>query len=196
MQLSRHSFALAVTTALYFMLGSFTALAEIEIATKGSGERAVAKQISAEITAIDNENRILVLQGPLGNQVSMQVGDAVERFDEFAVGDLVQATFLESIAGELREPTEEELLVPWAELDAAALAGESIDPGAAVGKVIRAVCTIEGMNRITRTVTVLDPMGQVHVIGDIDPARMEGVTLGQTIILTYTRAMALELEKL
>jgi hypothetical protein len=70
------------------------------------------------------------------------------------------------------------------------------DP-AAVGKarLIRAVCTIEGMNRALGTVTVKDPRGKLHMIGDVEPEKMEGVTLGQTIVMVYTEALAVSLEK-
>ncbi|MDH4041167.1 MAG: hypothetical protein OEV88_10985, partial [Gammaproteobacteria bacterium] len=82
-------------------------------------------------------------------------------------------------------------------LDAEAVsAPASQNPGAAVGVTIRAVCTIEGMNRITRTVMLKDSDGDFHLIEDVDPAKMAGVTLGQTIIVTYTEAFALTLEKL
>ena len=63
-------------------------------------------------------------------------------------------------------------------------------------RIIRAVCTIEGMNRILGTVTIKDPRGKLHVIGDVEPAKMEGVTLGQTIVVVYAEALALTLEQI
>jgi hypothetical protein len=188
----------AFVTAVVFMALSSTSMmsnAELDVAVSGGGERTEAKRISAIITAIDYEGRDVTLEGPLGNKVTLNAGAEVERLQEFAVGDLVVATYVQSLSGELREPTEEELLIPWVEIDAAAIADETMEPGVGVGQAIKAVCTIEGMNRATRTVTVLDPQGDYHVIGDVDPEKMAGVTLGQTIILTYTRAMALSLEK-
>jgi hypothetical protein len=183
-------FSMLVIAAL-----SLSVQAELEVSTTGGGQRMVAKQLSATITAIDLDSREIVLEGPLGNNITLHAGEEVQRLNEFQVGDLVQASYMESLGGELREPTAEELLIPWAELDAAAIAKSALPPGVAAGTVIRAVCTIEGMNRATQTVTVLDPRGYFHVIGDVDPERMKGVTLGQTIILTYTRAVALSLEK-
>ena len=50
------------------------------------------------------------------------------------------------------------------------------------------------MNRILETVTVKDSRGNVHVIGDVDPAKMAGVTLGQTIVIEFTQAIALSIE--
>ena len=170
--------------------------AEVEMAVSGDGERMVAKRISAQITAIDPKTRNITMEGSLGNTITLKASEAVTRFDEFAVGDLVQAMYSESLSGELRAPTEAELEAPWVELDGAAIAKENMAPAAGVGIVVRAVCTIEGMNRATRTVTVKDPRGLFHVIPDVDPANMEGVNIGDTIIITYSQAIALSLEKL
>ena len=65
---------------------------------------------------------------------------------------------------------------------------------AGAGRMIHAVCTIEGMNRLLGTVTIMDPNGKVHVIADVEPEKMANVTLGQTIVMTFTEALALTLE--
>ena len=187
--------ALAIISAALFSSIPAISLAELDIEVKGDNERATAKRISAVITDIDPESRQLTLQGSLGNLITITAGPEITRFEEFMVGDVVQATYATSISGELRDPTEEELAMPVVELDAAALNTENLEPGAAVGRVVRAVCTIEGMNRITRTVMLKDPEGDFHILGDVDPEKMAGVVLGQTIIVTYTEAFALTLEK-
>jgi hypothetical protein len=50
------------------------------------------------------------------------------------------------------------------------------------------------MNRLLGTVTILDPNGRAHVIADVEPQKMTGVTLGQTIVMVYQEALALTLE--
>lgn len=175
---------------------SSTVTAEIEMTVSGDGERMIVKQISAQITAIDPKTRDITLEGPMGNTITLNAGEEVKRFDEFAVGDLVQASYAESIAGELRAPTETELETPWVELEGAALAEADMPPAAGVGRVIRAVCTIEGLNRATGAVTVQDPRGRYHVIPDVDPTNIEKMKIGDTLIITYSQAVALSLEKI
>jgi len=159
------------------------------------GGRAVAILMDAQVTAIDYETREVSLRGPFGNIVTLTAGDHIERFENIAVDDIVATTYIASLVGELREPTEEEIANPWVEIDGAATATPESEPGAIVGRMIRAVCSIEGMNRLTGSVTVLDSRGKYHVISDVDPEEMEGVTLGDTIVLTYSEAMAITLEK-
>jgi len=170
--------------------------AEVDIEVRGNNERTTIKSVSAVITAIDAKSRELTLEGSLGNFITLTAGPEMVRFDELAVGDMVNATYTSSVSGELREPTEEELANPMVVLDADAIsASKDEDPGAAVGVTVRAVCTIEGMNRVTGTVMLKDSDGDFHMIEDVDPAKMAGVDIGQTIVVTYTEAFALSLDK-
>lgn len=188
--------AMTLISAAIFTLIPTTTLAEVEMAVSGGNQRMVAKQITAVITSIDREARTITVEGPLGNTLTLTgAGEGIERIDEFAVGDFVTATYASSLSSELRTPTAEELAEPWVEVDAAARAEMDMEPGAAVGRMIRAVCTIEGMNRVTGTVTLQDSKGNFHIIGDVDPAKMAGVTLGDTVVVTYSEAVALTLEK-
>ena len=172
-----------------------TALQAEEAPAVEANDRVLVISIDAEITEVNHETREVTLKGPTGEFTTVTAGENIERFGDFAVGDVVSTTYMASLEGEVREPTEAELAEPWIELDAAAKAGLDMDPGAIVGRVIQAVCTIEGMNRVTRTVMVSDPRGKYHVIGDVEPEKMEGVTLGTTVVLTYSEALAITLVK-
>lgn len=184
------SLCLALTAVAF----SATALADGH--GKGTtSARMAAVQITAIVTAVDKETREVGLELPHGEFTTLVVGEDVPRFDEIAVGDAVVATYVEALAGEVRTPTQEELDEPWVELDAAAVAELDMDPGMAGLRVVRAVCTIEGMNRVTRTAMIQDPRGKYHVITDVEPSYMMGLTLGTRIIMTYAQGMALNLEK-
>lgn len=183
-----------VAATMTALLCTMPALAA-DVPQETGDTRVSAVSINAEVLAIDYDTRELSIRSPLGDIINVTASDAIERLDEIAVGDLIVMTYIASLGGELREPTAEELAEPWLEMDAAAIAGQDMDPGAVVGMAIRAVCTIEGLNRVTRTVTVKDPRGKYHVIGDVDPEKMEGVTLGTTVVITYTQALAVTLEE-
>ena len=51
------------------------------------------------------------------------------------------------------------------------------------------------MNRELGTVTLKDSRGKLHLIGDVEPEKFEGVTLGQTIVVVYAEALTLTLER-
>ncbi len=166
-----------------------------EEALPAYGERAMAIEVDAEVISVDMDTRELVLQLPTGEQVTTVVSPAVQRLNEVAAGDVLVVTYLAALAAELREPTEEELANPWVEGVEAGIAGAEQAPGGAVIDAVRAVCTIEGMNRLLGTVMILDSRGKTHVIGDISPERIETLRIGQSVVMTFTQALAVGIEK-
>jgi hypothetical protein len=147
------------------------------------------------VLAVDLESRELVLELPTGEQFTTIVDPAVRRLDEVTPGDLLVVAYIEALAADLREPTEEELANPWVEGAEAGISGADDAPAGAMISAIRAVCTIEGMNRLTGTVTIMDSRGKAHVIGDVKPARIEQLRVGQTVVMTFTQALAIGIEK-
>ena len=187
----------ALFLAALVAMGGASAFADshAEGESEGGSVRVAAVQVAAVITDIDKETRELTLELPGSAFVTLTAGAEIQRFDEFDVGDAIVASYVTSLAGEVREPTPEEQENPWQELDAAAVAGMDLPPGVAGMRVIKAVCTIEGMNRVAGTVMIQDPRGKYHLIGDVAPEKFEGRTLGETVVMIYTEAVALTLEK-
>jgi len=193
--MKNHLYKLLRLTAFACAAMALPLLSQAEEAAPVGGARAMAVTIEAEVTAIDLETRQVSLTGPEGNTVTVTASEDVVKLEDVSVGDILSATYLAAVEAELREPTEEELAEPWVVLAGGDKGVVEGVPMAGVARKIRAVCTIEGMNRLLGTVTILDPNGKVHVIGDVETKKMEGVTLGQTIVVVYREALALSLEK-
>ena len=164
-------------------------------AQEESSGRAMAVTMEAEVVDVDVEHRQVSLEGPPGNVVTLAVRDDEVNLEDINVGDMLVATYIAALDGELREPTEEELAEPWLVMEEGRMSAEGEPPGMAGGRVVRAVCTIEGMNRLTGTVTILDSRGVPHVIGDVSPERIETLRVGQSVVMTFTQAVAIELQK-
>jgi Cu/Ag efflux protein CusF len=169
------------------------AQAEAQPEVKASG-RAMVMEAEAKITAVDLKTRQVTLLGPGGNTFTLQSQDKAIALEDVKVGDSVVVTYIAAIESELRAPTAEEIAEPWVVLDEEAVSEDPSHPGIADMRVIRAVVTIEGMNRQAGTVTILDSRGMLHLIGDVEPEKMEGVTLGQTAVIVFAEAMALTLK--
>ncbi len=159
-----------------------------------TGGRAVAMEAEAEITAVDLKTRQVTLRGPGGNTFTLQSQDKAIALEEVKVGDSVVVTYIAAMESELRVPTAEEIAAPWVELDEEAVSEDATHPGIADMRVIRAVVTVEGMNRVSGTVTVKDSRGMVHIIGDVEPEKMEGVKIGETAVIVFAEAIALTLK--
>lgn len=158
-------------------------------------EDAVLISITAVVEAIDQETREVILKGPLGNTVTFIAGEEVRRLNEFSVGDTVEADYYVSIAAELRSPTEEEKANPLEIIEAEGRASDEHAPAGGAVQVIKAVCTVEGLDRPTMTATLKGPLGRYVTVRVADPERITKVRIGDTVIVTYTQALAISLEK-
>jgi len=123
------------------------------------------------------------------------VDQRVKRFNEIKVGDLIQADYYVSIAAEVRKPTPDEEKNPIVLLDAAGKAPPGTSPAAGGLRRFRVVATIEGLDRPTRTVTVKGPRGHYFTTRVADPSRLTQVRIGDQVVITYTEALAVSLEK-
>jgi hypothetical protein len=153
--------------------------------------RAVAMALESKVVDVDMETHQLSLKGPAGNIVTLTIREEVANLENIKVGDTVITTYMAAMESELREPTAEELAEPWVVVEEGGRLEKDTIGGA---RVIRAVCTLEGMNRQLGTVTLKDSRGKLHLIGDVEPEKMEGVTVGQTVVVLYAEALALTLE--
>jgi hypothetical protein len=184
--------------ALFFSFGLVAPVAADELEGAESGvptrEDAVLVSITATIEAIDYKTREATLKGPLGNTVTFTVDQRVKRLKEFKVGDAVTADYFVSLAFELREPTAEERAEPLVIVEGAGKAPAGTTPAAGGLSQIKAVCTIEGLDRPTETATLKGPLGRYVTVRVADPANLPHLRIGETVVVTYTEALAIALE--
>lgn len=151
--------------------------------------------VTAAVEAVDVEARALTLRGPRGNVFTVTADERVRRFDEVHVGDRIVVDYYMSFATELREPTAEERESPLTVLEGAGRTSTDAPPGVGGLREIKAVVTVEGIDRLAETVTVKGPLGRYATVRVVDPARLEGLSIGDTVVVTYTEALAISLEK-
>lgn len=157
-------------------------------------KESVLTNVTATVDAIDHKTREVTLKDPSGNQFTFTAGPEIKRLDEIHVGDTVNAKYYMSFVAELREPTEEEKQKPLTILDATARATEG-DPAGANVQRIRVVTTVEMINRTAGTVTVKGPLKRFVTAKVEKPEVLEKLKIGQTIVITYTEAVGISLEK-
>ena len=151
--------------------------------------------VTAEVQKVDLEKRELTINGPQGNDSSFTVDKRVERLNEIKAGDKVNVDYYVSLASEIREPTAEEKENPITVLEVVAKAPPDTAPAADGLRQIKAVVTVEGIDRPAEMVTLKGPLGNTITIKVLDPSRLDKVSLGDTVIVTYTEALAISVEK-
>ncbi len=151
--------------------------------------------MSGTVTNVVKETREITLKGADGELVTVTASAEVKRFDEIALGDILTFEYYTYMKAEFRAPTDEEIAEPLTLLVEAGKAPEGMDPGAAVGAIVKAIVTIEILNRPNMLATVRGPGGNYLTIKMEDEALIQRLSIGQKIILTYAEAIAVSLEK-
>jgi len=146
------------------------------------------------ITDIDYSDREISLQDSHGRIETFSVDKSVQRLNEAKVGDKISVDYYLGVNAEVRKPTAEEERNPLVVLQDSGRAGPDDPPAAGGVRHIRAVVTIEAMDRQKQTLTVKGPRGKYFVARVVDPSRFEQVHIGETILMTFTEAAVISLK--
>jgi len=160
-----------------------------------SGGRAVIAEVEGEVIAVDMTTREVVVRGPAGNFVTLTAREDGVDLSTIAVGDTIIADYVASIEAEVRAPTEEESANPWVVMgEIGNTTGDSELTAAGAARLVRAVCTIEAMDR-NGNVVIKDARGRMHTVGGVELEKLDDVRLGDTVVVVFTEALVLSLKE-
>ena len=161
-----------------------------------SGGRALVTEVEGEVIAVDLETREVVLRGPAGNFVTLSAREDGVDLSKIAPGDTIIADYVASIEAEVRAPTAEEEANPWVVLgEMGRTADDDSMTAAGAARLIRAVCTIEAMDR-NGNVMIQDARGRMHTVGGVETEKLDNVRLGDTVVVVFTEALVLSLKEI
>jgi hypothetical protein len=149
--------------------------------------------ITAEVVAIDRVDRTVVLLGPKGNVVAVEVGHEARNFDQIQIGDMVKIEYYESVALYIGKKGQKP------EASAGLVAARSAKGDKPAGIVVEAVdvsAKVQAIDKGKRTVTLELPDGK-KVTTKVDKSVKAFDTLkkGDSIHARYTEAIAISVEK-
>ena len=147
---------------------------------------------SATVTAINHETREVTLTLEDGEEFSLIADEAVENLDQVSQGDVVIATYTEALAYEVIRGGEEAGLETTAAAAAAEL-GEM--PGAIAGRSTTLMVTVTSIDTEAPSVTFMGPGGNTRTIQVLYPEKLDGVSVGDSVEITYAEALAISVEK-
>jgi len=149
--------------------------------------------VSAKVKAVDLETRTVTLERADGSMVEVHAGDQVRNLPQVHVGDDVTVTFYQSLAYDVTKAGEGTPGVTSAEALARAKPGEK--PAGAVGRVITITATITAIDKAAQTVTLKGPEGNSLTVKARDPKKLDKVSVGDLVNITYTEAVAILVEE-
>jgi hypothetical protein len=172
------------------LIGTTMALAAVAtIAAQDPKPLTESVTLTATIEAIDSTNRLVTLKGEKGNVVTLQAGPEMKRFGELKVGDKVTATYYESIAVRVRKPGD-----PVPQATSGGVTRAEGGPGATAAVQETITVTVESVDKANRSVTVKRKDGGVVSMRVENPQYLEAVKAGDTVDITYTRALLMKAE--
>jgi len=162
-------------------------------AKKPEGKRERAVTATATVQAIDLEKRVVTLKGPKGNVFDLKVGPEARNLPQLKVGDEVTVKYYESLAFKVMKAGTAPSGAMVTEATERTKPGEK--PGGAVGQRVTITATVEAIDQKTPTVTLKGPEGKSTTIKVKDRKNLVNVKVGDDVVITYTEAMAISVEK-
>jgi len=185
------SVLVAVCVASSFCLAS---LAVAETAAPAAGVVSTASvQVTATVVKIDHKKRKVTLKAADGRVESFIVDEAVKNLDQVKKGDVVVATYAEALAYEVKKPGAAGTAAGTTVVAATAKPGAK--PAGGVARETKVTVTITAIDEKAPSVTFKSPKGNSRTIKVKDVAKLKDVKVGDQVEITYTRALALSIEK-
>ena len=155
----------------------------------GAGAVSEAMQLQGKIKSVDKKRRSVVIVGPNGNELQMNLSDEVRNFDQIRVGDLVTLTMMQAVALELRKVANNGVR-ERIERDNTVAAKPGEKPGVMVERSVQVVANVVAINPKAQTVTLRGAKRTLELVVS-DPAMLQNVKVGDQVEGVYREAVAL-----
>ncbi len=151
-----------------------------------------AEEVStvATIEAIDMASRAVVLKLEDGTTDTIYCGPDVQRFNELKVGDRVKFTYRESVVYAIAKPG---TAAPVAEAKLERNA-PTATPGGTLSQSMTATVTVLAVDAKVPSITIKSEDGRTMSSKVRDKKNLEGVKVGDKVQVTFTRALAINVE--
>ena len=148
--------------------------------------------VNATVLAIDLDTRVVTLKGAKGNVFDLKVGEEAKNLPQVKVGDEVVAKYYESLLVEVKKPG-----APGGVTTSGALAtakpGDK--PAGVVTNQVTVTTTVEKIDPKKAYVILKGPEGNSVKVKVQDPKNLKNVKVGDQVVITYTEALAISVEK-
>jgi hypothetical protein len=167
--------------------------AELKAQDKPSGVKVETTSITATVKEINYKYRTVVLKGPKGNLVELEVGDEARNFDQVKEGDLVTIENSQSVALEVQKATGEPVAM---ETTSVTRAKPGEKPSGTIKTKGLMTVRVEDINYKTREATLRLADGNIMKI-EVGPQvkRLEEVRKGDDVVVRYTTTVSITVKK-
>jgi hypothetical protein len=167
------------------------AVSVTESAGPGSASRAVT--VTATVEHVDAEKREVTLRNADGELKRIRVGPEVRNLPQVRKGDVVTATYYESIALSLRDAAGGKPSVSTTQdVERAPLGAK---PAGAVMQQTTLTAKVTAVDKKKQTVTLEGPQGGTVTLKVEDPQKLDKAVVGRLVEAVYREAVVISVEK-
>jgi hypothetical protein len=175
---------------LALFLAAALALPAISMAADQPLTKSETTEVKATVVAVDQKTRMVTLKGEDGKKFEVEAGPAVQRLDQVKPGDVVVATYTESLAFQVAPRGEKPVGVSQS-------AQKNVG-SAEVGRTVTTSFRIASYDPNTHILWATTAKGETKKVTVEDPkaqARLAKLSPGNVVKVTYTESLAIKLEK-
>jgi Cu/Ag efflux protein CusF len=147
--------------------------------------------VTATVVKVDQKTREVTLKREDGKEFSFVAGEDVKNLAQVKPGDTVTATYAEALAYEVKKGGE---MVGPATVVGGGAAEPGARPAAGIARQTTATVMITAIDPKVPSVTFKGPQGNTRTIKVMHPEKLEGVSVGDTVQLTFTEAFGIKVE--
>mgnify|MGYP003670794739 FL=1 len=153
--------------------------------------RIIGPENDTVVTRIDQQTReiTLALDSAITHTVYLPE-QVVKDLTELKVGDRVLGTYSASVEGDIREPTNEDMLTPWQVLEEGVLSERDGVLQVEHPRIIQAVVTVGGIDRSSGVLIVWDYRRFPHFIAHVEAEKLADLSVDQRVVVVFSQAMA------
>lgn len=149
-------------------------------------KRSNVTSMTATVEKIDLKKRVVTIRNSEGDVRTVHAGKEVVNLPQVRVGDKVAVDYYESFAVRMAKPGEVRDEVKGM----VGLAKPGEKPGYVEAAETTVTAAILDIDKARETVALKGPDGDVVVVKVANPANLDKVKVGDTIVITYTEALA------
>jgi hypothetical protein len=183
--MKRHALTKAITLATLLSAASLGAVAaDIPLSAVVD-----ADQISTKVVSVDAASRQVVLEGPEGRQVHVQLTEKAKNLDNLKVGDQVDVKVTRAVAAYLDTDVDKGLPGTIERTGEVRAAPGSANPGGEAYRQVQVQLKITHIDLKKNQVTLENPAGQSKTLDIERPevqAKLKDLKVGQSVNVVYT----------
>jgi Cu/Ag efflux protein CusF len=154
-------------------------------------ERGGVASVTATVEAVDLKTRMVTLRGPEGKGFTVHAGEEVVNLPQVRVGDEVVLAYVNAVSVRIAESGEY-----WDEsVKEIARAKPGTKPGIIEVNETKVTAMIEDIDKDLKTASLRMPDGSLQIVKVKDPANLEKVKAGDRIVITFSEAVAISVQK-